>query len=42
MIASYRSHVHLNHGIWAADNQHQQVRNAEIQQEQVGGGPHRL
>ena len=41
-MAFYRSHVHLYHGIGTADNQHQQVRNAQVQQEQVGGGPHGL
>ena len=38
--ATHGAHVHLDHGVGAADDQHEQVRDAEVEEEQVGGGPH--
>ena len=42
VYTAYPSHVHLYHGVGAAHDQHQQVGDAEVEEEQVGGGPHRL
>ena len=38
----YPSHVHLYHGVGAAHDQDEKVGDAEVEEEQVGGGPHRL
>ena len=40
--STYPPHVHLNHGVGAADNEDQQVGNAEVEEEEVGGGSHGL
>ena len=41
-LSPHPSHVHLDHGVGAAHDQNKQVSNAQVQQEQVGGGPHGL
>ena len=40
--ATHGAHVHLDHGVGAADDQYEQVRDAEVEEEEVGGGAHRL
>ena len=40
--ATHGAHVHLDHGVGAADNEDQQVGNAEVEEEEVGGGSHGL
>ena len=42
IYTSYPSHVHLYHGVGAAHDEDQQVGDAEVEEEQIGGGPHWL
>ena len=41
-VEAYRPHVHLYHGIWTAHDQNQEICQAQVEKEQVGGGPHGL
>ena len=41
-VIIYPSHVHLYHRVGAAHDKDEKVGDAEVEEEQVGGGPHRL
>ena len=41
-LKTYRPHIHLYHSIWTADYQNKEVCQAQVEEEQVCGGPHGL